>query len=74
MNGEEGVRCKGGVHDKGDMGAVYMVKGVRGKGACMAGDMRGRRVCVAGKTATAADGTHPTGMHSCCLCFFLQIT
>ena len=25
-----------------------------GKGACMAGEM-----------ATAADGTHPTGMHSC---------
>ena len=21
--------------------------------------------CVAGETATAADGTHPTGMHSC---------
>ena len=23
--------------------------------------------CVAGETATAVDGTHPTGMHSCCL-------
>ena len=23
-------------------------------------------VCVAGEAATAADGTHPTGMHSCC--------
>ena len=21
--------------------------------------------CIAGETATAADGTHPTGMHSC---------
>ena len=21
--------------------------------------------CVAGEMATAADGTHPTGMHSC---------
>ena len=21
--------------------------------------------CVTGETATAADGTHPTGMHSC---------
>ena len=21
--------------------------------------------CVAGETATVADGTHPTGMHSC---------
>ena len=25
----------------------------------------GGGVCVAGETATAADGTHPTGMHSC---------
>ena len=24
----------------------------------------GRGACVAGETATAADGTHPTGMHS----------
>ena len=24
-----------------------------------------RGACVAGETATAADGTHPTGMHSC---------
>ena len=23
--------------------------------------------CVAGEMATAADGTHPTGMHSCVL-------
>ena len=29
----------------------------------------GGKACVAGETATAADGTHPTGMHSC-----LQIT
>ena len=49
--------------------------GVHGEGACMAkGDMHGeggyvwRRwggVCVAGETATAADGTHPTAMRSC---------
>ena len=26
--------------------------------------MDGRRECVAGEMATAADGTHPTGMHS----------
>ena len=31
----------------------------QGGGACVAG------VCMAGDTATAADGTHPTGMHSC---------
>ena len=40
--------------------------GVHGwQGACMAGGMRGKGACVAGETATAADGTHPTGMHSC---------
>ena len=27
----------------------------------------GGGVCVAGETATAADGSHPTGMHSCSL-------
>ena len=26
--------------------------------------------CVAGETSTAADGTHPPGMHSC---LFLQL-
>ena len=31
----------------------------------MLGGLHGRGVCVAGETATAADGTHPTGMHSC---------
>ena len=29
-------------------------------GPCVA-----KGVCMAGETATAADGTHPTGMHSC---------
>ena len=29
-------------------------------GVCVVGG-----ACVAGETATAADGTHPTGMHSC---------
>ena len=35
------------------------------------GDVQGRQVhvwqgaCVAGEMNTAADGTHPTGMHSC---------
>ena len=33
-------------------------------GACVAGGMRGRGACVAAETLTAADGTHPTGMHS----------
>ena len=44
--------------------------GVHGQGACMAGGhawqggVHGRGACMAGDTATAADGTHPTGMHS----------
>ena len=33
-------------------------------GPCMAGGMHGRETCVAGETATATDGTHPTAMHS----------
>ena len=37
---------------------------VRGEGAWRGG-MHGRGTCVAGEMATAADGTHPTGMHSC---------
>ena len=31
----------------------------------MAGGGRGGESCMAGETATAADGKHPTGMHSC---------
>ena len=31
--------------------------------------VRGSRACVAGEMATAAGGTHPTGMHSCSLIF-----
>ena len=37
--------------------------------ACVKKSVRGvmtwQGACVAGETATAADGTHPTGMHSC---------
>ena len=41
--------------------------GMCGRGVCMAGGgMCGwEGACVAGETATAADGTHPTGMFSC---------
>ena len=45
----------GGMHD----GAACVVGGVHGRGASVAG------MCVVGETATAADGMHPTGMHSC---------
>ena len=57
------------------------------QGACMAGGVGGlyggegcawqgrgmhsRGTCLAGQTATAADGRHPTGMHSCYSILFL---
>ena len=65
---------KNSVHGRG---GACMAGGVCGRGACMAGGMPGKGgmhgrgcvwqggACVAGETATAADGTHPTGMHSC---------
>ena len=43
--------AKWGVHGEG---------GVHGMEACMA-----EGVCMAGEMATAANSTHPTGMHSC---------
>ena len=51
-----GRACPGGVHTRG--GAMYA------RGHAWLGGMHGR-ACMAGETATAADGTHPTGMHSC---------
>ena len=50
--------CSGGMHGGGHVS----------RGACVAGGLGmcgGRGACVAGETATAADGTHPTGMLSC---------
>ena len=39
-------------------------------GACMAGGVcMEEGMCVAGEIVTAADGTHPTRMHSCLLKF-----
>ena len=41
-------------------------RGMNGRVACTAGGMHGwGEACVAGEMAIAADGTHPTGMHSC---------
>ena len=51
--------CVGGGHV---VGVVCMA------GVCMVG------ACVARETATAADGTHPTGMHSCLAVFFKFLT
>ena len=49
----------GGMHGKGHVWQGGMHAGGEGVGMC------GRRECVAGEMATAADGTHPTGLHSC---------
>ena len=64
-------------------GGMYGRRGMHGRGmrdrghawcgvcawqwACVVGGVHGRGVCWAGETATAADGTRPTGMHSCIL-------
>ena len=65
----------GGRHGKGGyawQGHTWHGEGVMcGQEAYIAGEhtwlgcMRGQGACVAGETATAVDGTHPTGMHSC---------
>ena len=39
--------------------------GVHDGGHAWQGGMHGRGVCMTGEMATAAGGTHPTGMHSC---------
>ena len=38
-------------------------------GMCVEGGHAWQGLCVAGETATAVDGMHPTGMHSCCIYF-----
>ena len=50
----------------GYMAAGMCVGGCAWWGACRVGG-----ACMAGEMATAADGTHPTGMHSCCNCYHL---
>ena len=50
-----GAMCGGGVHGRG----LCMGQGHVWRGHALWG------TCVAGETATAAEGTHPTGMHSC---------
>ena len=42
------------------------------RGVCSGGlvSQHGLRQTTLGETATAADGTHPTGMHSCLNCLF----
>ena len=38
---------------------------MHGRGTCVERVCMVWGACVAGETVTAADGTHPTGMHSC---------
>ena len=45
--------------------------GMHGRQCASQGGVRGGGACVAGETATAADGTHPTGMLSCFNALFL---
>ena len=62
--GGGGACVAGGMHGRGYAWWGACVVG----DACMAGACiwGGGVGCVVGETATAADGTHPTGMHSCC--------
>ena len=46
-------------------GAVHGRRHAWQRGHAWQGGMRGRGACVAGELATAAGGTHPSGMHSC---------
>ena len=63
-----GAYVVGGMHGRGGGGMCGRVCVVKG-GAYVAGRSAwwGDVTCVAGETVTAADGTHPTGMHSCLL-------
>ena len=83
MHGRGCVRhrgCAWGVHGGWDMcgvGHAWQWGTWLGGGSCMTGGMHDggggcfRGACMAAETETAADGTHPTGMHSCCLfCLF----
>ena len=59
-----------GVHEGACVVGACIVR-VRVVGECMGmygrGGMHSRGACMVGETATAAGGTHPTGMHSCLL-------
>ena len=66
----EGDTWQGGVHGWG-----ACMGGVHGGGhAWWGGGMCGRGACMAGETATAAEGTHPTGLHSCLSLLPLQLS
>ena len=63
-------RGRGAACMAGGGGHAWWEEGMHGgRRACVVGGMYGGgrlcMACVAGEMATAADGTHPTGMHSC---------
>ena len=66
-----GIYGRGGIYGGGHVWrAVCMAGGHMGQLACRAGACVvgwGEGACVVGETVTAADGTHPTEMHSCFL-------
>ena len=78
----QGACIAGCMHGKGAMcgrgGSVHGRGTCMVEGVCMAraggawqGAFMAWRACVAGEMATAIDGVHPTGMHSCyriCFC------
>ena len=61
MRKKEGVHGEQGMHvERGHAWwGAFMVGGIHGGGHSWWG------ACMAGEMATAADGTHPAGMHSC---------
>ena len=68
---EEGAWSQGAA-----LGGCLVPGGMPGLGPCLVPGGVGIPACTvadpSGETATAADGTHPTGMHSCSF-FILEI-
>ena len=75
MHGRVHAWHEGGMHGRGCVwqggggacmaGDVHGRRGMHGRGHAWQGGMRGRGCAWQEEMATAADGTHPTGMHSC---------
>ena len=69
----EGVPAPGGAYSRGCLVQGVCSRGVHGPRGCLVWGMPALggphllpgRGCLVPPTATAADGTHPTGMHSC---------
>ena len=70
-----GMHVGSNMHGRGEyMAGACMVGGMCGRGCAWQGEhawqwgtCMARGKCMAGEAATAADGTHPTRMHSCFL-------